>query len=66
MAKIVSKPRACKNCRYITNEQKCPNCGSDSLSKDWSGYIIIVDPKNSEIAKALKIEKEGKYAVKVK
>ena len=56
---------ACRDCRRIITKNVC-ECGSDSLSRDWSGYIIILDAKNSEIAKKLGIHKEGKYALKVR
>lgn len=58
--------KACRNCNYITEGNTCPNCGGTSLSDDWAGYVVIIDPENSEIAKRLKITKRGKYALKVR
>jgi DNA-directed RNA polymerase subunit E" len=44
----------------------CPICGSASLSKDWSGYVVILDPKGSVIANRLGITLPGRYALKVR
>jgi DNA-directed RNA polymerase subunit E" len=44
----------------------CPICKSSSLSDDWSGYVIVIDPKNSAIAKRLNIDQPGRYALKVR
>ena len=35
------------------------------VSSDWQGYVIIMDPERSEIAKRLNVEHPGKYALKV-
>ncbi len=36
------------------------------LSDDWTGYVIVLDPNDSEIAKRLNINKPGKYALRVR
>jgi DNA-directed RNA polymerase subunit E" len=43
----------------------CKNCGASDLTKEWYGYIIILDPEKSEIAKMLGIKSPGKYALRV-
>jgi len=53
----------CRNCRIFTEEKKCPICGSKDLSVSWKGLVIINNPQESEIAKELKIEAPGKYAL---
>lgn len=58
--------KACRNCHAIVNVTVCPICKGTSLSDDWSGYAIILDPKNSTIAKRLNINQPGKYALKVR
>lgn len=60
------KERACRGCKSITEESACPLCGAASLSGDWIGYVVILDPGNSEIAKRLRIDKAGKYALRVR
>ncbi len=57
--------KACKKCRYLTTEKICPICGGET-SKEWQGYLIIVDYTKSEIAKKMGIENNGKYALKVR
>lgn len=58
--------KACRNCHFITESNTCPNCGNASLSDDWTGYVIVLDPNDSEIAKKLNITKPGKYALRVR
>jgi len=50
----------------ITTRSKCPNCGSDRLSKDFTGIIIILDPEGSQLAKLMGITKPGTYALRVR
>jgi len=50
----------------ITTKSRCPNCGSDRLSKDFTGMIIILDPEGSEVAKIMGIKKPGAYALRVR
>ena len=57
--------KACLNCRYITNQDKCPACGSDKLTKQWEGYIIIMD-LNGEVGKFIEAKTTGRYALKIK
>jgi DNA-directed RNA polymerase subunit E" len=59
------KEFACRKCHMLTTEKKCPNDGSNELSDEWSGLIIVLDPKNSQVAKTLNITVPGRYALKV-
>ena len=57
---------ACKKCKYITNEPTvCKICGSKEFTREGFGYLVIVDPEKSEIAKKLGIKYAGKYAILV-
>ncbi len=57
---------ACKHCRFVNvDTEVCTNCGSTELTKEWYGYVIIVNPGKSEIAKRLGIDRPGKYALQV-
>jgi len=47
-------------------EEKRKKEGSNTLTTDWMGYVIIIDPEKSEIAKKMNITKEGKYALRVR
>lgn len=62
---MVKKPKACKRCRFIHEEEKCPKCGSTANTDSWKGRIEIVDAQNSEIAKELKLTEKGVYTIKV-
>ncbi|WP_290596410.1 MULTISPECIES: transcription elongation factor subunit Spt4 [unclassified Archaeoglobus] len=57
---------ACRNCKFINVDSSiCKNCGSSELTKEWYGYVVIIDPEKSEIAKRLDIKIPGKYALRV-
>ncbi len=58
--------KACSNCHFITKENVCPKCRSTSLSEDFGGIVIVFDPENSAVAKAMKIKDKGRYALKVR
>jgi len=58
--------KACSNCHLITKENVCPKCRSTSLSEDFAGVVIVFDPENSALAKAMKIKDKGRYALKVR
>ncbi len=56
----------CKECHRIVTGQVCQACNSTSLTSDWSGYAVIIDPQKSQIAKRLGVTLPGKYALKVR
>lgn len=59
--------KACRDCHRIIESGKAVCiCGSNSMSTDWSGCVVIIDAEESEIAKKLEIKKAGKYALKVR
>lgn len=58
--------RACKKCQTIFEGSKCPNCDSQEFTEGWKGRVVILDPKGSEIAKKLKFDKKGSYAIKTR
>jgi len=57
--------KACKACHMLSDENACPNCGQ-ATSKNWSGLLQIMDPNQSELAKAMNIQKAGTYTLKVR
>ncbi len=57
--------RACPVCSFITEEDRCPRDGGET-SKDWQGYVIIVDHTKSEIAQKMGIDVNGRYALRVR
>ncbi|MBN1678471.1 MAG: DNA-directed RNA polymerase, subunit E'' [Candidatus Thermoplasmatota archaeon] len=57
--------RACKKCSLVTEEDRCPACGSET-SKEWQGYVVILDHTKSEIARRMGIHVNGKFALRVR
>ncbi len=57
--------KACKSCSSMTEEDKCPLCGADT-SKEWQGYVVILDHTKSEIARRMSIHVNGKFALRVR
>jgi DNA-directed RNA polymerase subunit E" len=57
--------KACKNCKTITDLNKCPRCGGET-SREWQGYLVVIDPEKSEIARKMGIRESGRYALRVK
>lgn len=47
-------------------EEICEMCNSGALSEDWSGLVIILDPRRSEIAQKMGVDLADKYALKVR
>ena len=61
----MAKEKACKNCKLIYEGDLCPLCGRKETSDTFKGKVEIVDPEKSELAKQLKINKKGTYAIRV-
>ena len=57
--------KACRNCRALTTADVCPICGSKDLSTTFAGLAIILNPE-SEIAKEMKVEASGEFALRVR
>ncbi len=56
--------RACRLCKRIVKTTICPACKTNDTTTSFQGIIVILDTE-SEIAKRLKIEVPGKYAIRV-
>jgi len=50
--------KACRNCNFITEKNTCPACGGASLSDDWSGYVVVLEPYLFSLPLELKQELE--------
>ena len=57
--------RACKEDHFLSEEAVCPLCGGPT-SKNWSGFLSVINPEGSGLAEAMNIEKPGNYALKVR
>ncbi len=62
---MILHQKACKQCGFITSEDRCPRCGGET-SKNWQGYVIILDHAKSEIAKKMGIDVNGKFALRIR
>jgi len=58
--------KACRECHLISYGSVCPSCKAPSLSDDFTGLVIIFDPKGSAIANAMKVKEKGRYALRVR
>ena len=58
--------KACRECHLISTGTVCPRCKTATLSDDFSGLVIVIDPKESEIAKTMGIKEKGRYALRVR
>lgn len=62
----MEREKACRTCRIIVEKgSECPKCGSKSLTTFWRGYVLVLDPEKSEIAKRMGISSAGKYALRI-
>ena len=50
----------------ISNGPVCPNCKSSNLSDDWSGFVVVLDPASSEVARLMGIKVTGRFAIRVR
>ncbi|HIQ31924.1 MAG TPA: DNA-directed RNA polymerase subunit E'' [Methanothermococcus okinawensis] len=57
--------KACLKCKYLTEEDRCPICNSE-VSENWRGLLIVLNPLKSEVAKKVKIDMKGRFALTVK
>lgn len=62
----MQKGKACRQCRKVIGEgDKCPVCGSTHFTTFWRGYVVIIDPEKSEIAKKMGITTNGTFALRL-
>ena len=57
---------ACKECHLILDEKTCPRCPEAEASREWHGFIEILNPESSDIAKEMGILTPGRYALRVR
>ncbi|KXB06198.1 hypothetical protein AKJ53_01070 [candidate division MSBL1 archaeon SCGC-AAA382F02] len=58
--------KACKNCNRIVEGDVCPVCKKSSFSNEWRGYVIILNPEESQIAERMGVDTPGSYALRVR
>jgi DNA-directed RNA polymerase subunit E" len=59
--------KACRRCRALVPREanRCSVCGSTDLSEDWEGAVIVLSSESS-IAEKLGLNREGRYALRVR
>jgi DNA-directed RNA polymerase subunit E" len=60
------KQKACKICKLIHEEDKCPKCGSSEKTEGFKGKIMVLNPEKSEVAKRININEKGEFAIKTR
>ena len=60
------KEKACLNCKMLYEGDKCPICNESVFSDSWKGKVYIMNSEKSEIAKNMKINNNGAFAIKTK
>ena len=70
--KMAKQPFACGECYRILPDPEnrkdipqCKHCPNAPVTTDWQGYVIILNPKRSEVAARLNVTSPGTYALKV-
>ena len=50
----------------ILDEKTCPICPDAEVSREWQGYVEVLNPEKSDIAKEMGIQTAGRYALRVR
>ena len=50
----------------ILDEKTCPRCPEAEVSREWQGYVEVLNPEKSDIAKEMGIQTPGRYALRVR
>jgi len=58
--------KVCRDCHRVVDGEACTVCGTANVSEDWAGYLVIIDPEHSDVAKKMNISLPGRYALKVR
>ncbi len=62
----MAKEKACKQCKSVYEGAKCPKCGSTESTDTFKGKIYVLNPGESELAKNLKLNEKGEFAVRLR
>jgi DNA-directed RNA polymerase subunit E" len=69
---MVKQPFACGECNRIlpdpeskNDPPQCVHCPGAPVTTDWQGFVVIMNPERSEVAKRLNVTDAGNYALKV-
>ena len=57
---------ACKECHLILEDKSCPRCPDSEVSREWQGFVEILNPEKSDLEKEMGIRTPGRYALRVR
>ena len=57
---------ACKECHLILEDKSCPSCPDSEVSREWQGFVEVLNPEKSDLAKEMGIRTPGRYALRVR
>jgi DNA-directed RNA polymerase subunit E" len=58
--------KVCKKCkRVLESSDVCPTCKTSDTTTHWKGYVIVIDPERSEVAKEVGASFPGRYALRL-
>ncbi len=57
---------ACKECHLIIEDKSCPRCPDSEVSREWQGFVEVLNPEKSDLAKEMGIRTPGRYALRVR
>jgi RNA polymerase subunit RPABC4/transcription elongation factor Spt4 len=61
---------ACKECHQLLEVRDGHNCPTGErqpeISREWQGFIEVLDPEKSALAKEMGIHTPGRYALRVR
>jgi RNA polymerase subunit RPABC4/transcription elongation factor Spt4 len=63
---MTTKEKACLNCRIVFEGERCPLCNETAFTGSYKGRIYVFNSAESEIAKNMKINNNGLFAIKTK
>ena len=57
---------ACKECHLILEDKSCPRCPDSEVSREWQGFVEVLNTEKSDLAKEMGIRTPGRYALRVR
>ena len=64
---MARKEKACRTCRAVMegDVKECSFCKNNTFTTFWRGYVVVINPEQSEIAQKMGVKKDGKFALRL-
>ena len=62
----MTEEKACTRCKRIVEGNVCIACRGREFTTDFQGYLLVVEPEKSEVAKRLGITMPGRYCLSLR